>query len=47
MLTIKRLMNHRCEDDVTEGYIIPDVERLREDSERIAQLILETVNFEQ
>jgi len=42
-LTIKRLMNHRPSGDVTEGYIIRDVDRLREPSERIAQLILEVV----
>jgi integrase len=38
-LTIKRLMNHRPSGDVTEGYIIPNVDRLREPSEKIAQLI--------
>lgn len=45
-LTIKRLMNHRPSGDVTEGYIIRDVDRLREPSERIAQLILGIVGGE-
>ena len=39
-LTIKRLMNHRSGGDVTEGYIIPDVERLRKPSEKVAKLII-------
>jgi len=45
-LTRKRLVNHSAGSDVTEGYIIQEVEELREPSERIAQLILkEIVNY--
>jgi integrase len=42
-ITIKRLVNHRSIGDVTEGYIIPNVDRLREPSEKIAQLILQVI----
>lgn len=34
--TLKRLLNHRGGEDVTSGYIIIDVERLREPVEKIA-----------
>lgn len=34
--TIKRLLNHVTDGDVTAGYIIRDIERLRSASERIA-----------
>ncbi|MEY2341649.1 tyrosine-type recombinase/integrase [Acidithiobacillus sp. IBUN Pt1247-S3] len=41
---VKRLVNHRQDrGDVTAGYIITDVERLREPMERISQKILERV----
>ena len=39
-LTRKRLMNHSYSSDVTDGYIIHEVDRLREPSEKIAQAIL-------
>ena len=38
---LKRLLNHRTDSDVTGGYIIMDVERLRGPVERVAQRILE------
>ena len=38
---LKRLLNHRCDNDVTGGYIIMDVERLRKPVERVAERILE------
>ncbi|MCE5361584.1 MAG: tyrosine-type recombinase/integrase [Acidithiobacillus sp.] len=39
---LKRLVNHRQDrGDVTAGYIISDVERLREPMERISKMILE------
>lgn len=41
---IKRLVNHKMKNDVTAGYIISDVERLREPMERIAQFIVETAS---
>lgn len=37
---LKRLVNHRVGGDVTAGYIVHDVERLREPVERIAQKLL-------
>jgi integrase len=37
---LKRLLNHRTAGDVTSGYIIMDVERLREPVERIADRIM-------
>ncbi len=37
---LKRLLNHRAAADVTGGYIVIDVERLREPVERIARHIL-------
>lgn len=40
---LKRLVNHRASGDVTAGYIVYDVERLREPVERIAQKLLALV----
>lgn len=39
-LTIKRLLNHSMKDDVTNGYIIPDVEQLRKPMQKIEDYIL-------
>lgn len=36
---IKRLVNHKMSNDVTAGYIISDVERLREPTQKIANFI--------
>ena len=38
--TIKRLANHSTQGDVTAGYIISDIERLRTPMERIEQFVL-------
>lgn len=38
---LKRLLNHRTDSDVTGGYIVMDVERLRLPVERVAARILE------
>jgi integrase len=38
---LKRMLNHRSDSDVTDGYIIVDVERLRGPVERAAERILE------
>ncbi len=43
--SLKRLLNHRV-TDVTGGYIIANVERLRQPVERVAAKILEIVNAE-
>lgn len=41
---LKKLMNHRTHGDVTGGYIVIDVERLRAPVERVAKRILEMVS---
>ena len=39
--TLKRLLNHKIQDsDVTAGYIVTDVERLRDPMSRIAEQIM-------
>jgi integrase len=38
---IKRLVNHKTQNDVTAGYIIADVERLRDPMNKICRFILE------
>jgi len=38
--TLKRLLNHRSGGDVTDGYIITDVERLREPMQQIEDRLL-------
>ncbi len=38
---LKRLLNHRVNEDVTGGYIVIDPERLRGPVEQIASRILE------
>jgi len=40
MLAIKRLVNHKTGNDVTAGYIISDVERLRAPMQKITDFIL-------
>ncbi|MCF7982685.1 MAG: tyrosine-type recombinase/integrase, partial [Pseudomonadales bacterium] len=37
---LKRLLNHKDPNDVTAGYIISDVERLREPMQRITDFIV-------
>lgn len=44
---LKRLLNHRVHDDVTSGYIIPSVDRLRTPTEKVTAKILELVGYEQ
>lgn len=39
----KRLLNHKMRHDVTAGYIVSDVERLRAPMEAISQTILQIV----
>ena len=38
--SLKRLMNHKMSGDVTAGYIVTDVERLRKPMEQISDYIL-------
>jgi integrase len=42
--TVKMLLNHKMSGDVTAGYIITDVERLREPMNKINTYILEHAN---
>lgn len=47
-ITLKRLLNHKIDDaDVTAGYVVTDVERLRGPSNRVEQRILELVKPEE
>ncbi|MBC8147938.1 MAG: integrase family protein [Bacteroidetes bacterium] len=41
---IKRLVNHKMKDDVTAGYIISDIDRLRGPMQRITDSLLEFSN---
>lgn len=40
---LKRLLNHKMNNDVTAGYIMKDVERLRKPMQQIANFILENM----
>lgn len=40
---LKRLLNHKFSNDVTAGYIVPSIERLREPMQRISEYILTRV----
>ncbi len=42
--TLKRLLNHRSGGDVTDGYIMSDVERLRKPMQQISEYIVAKVN---
>jgi len=44
---LKRLMNHKDPNDVTAGYIISDVERLRDPMQQITDFIVRTMQKEQ
>ena len=41
---LKRLANHKMANDVTAGYIISDVQRLREPMQRITNFLLESMH---
>lgn len=43
---LKRLINHKMTNDVTAGYIISDVERLRETMQRVTDFLLECAEQE-
>lgn len=47
LYTLKRLVNHKTGEkaDVTAGYIVVDIERLRKATQRVTDCILETVGF--
>jgi integrase len=42
---VKRLVNHSTGNDVTAGYVVMDVERLREPMQKITDYILRTVGI--
>lgn len=41
---LKRLMNHKMNNDVTAGYIVNDVERLRKPMQQITDHLLTCIN---
>lgn len=41
---VKRLVNHKMTSDVTAGYIITDVERLRKPMQQITEHLLSLTN---
>ena len=43
---LKRMMNHKMNGDVTAGYIVTDVERLRKPMEKIADYILSVAGIQ-
>jgi integrase len=43
--SLKRLLNHKMPGDVTAGYIVTDVERLREPMQKITDFIAKTVGI--
>jgi hypothetical protein len=38
---LKRLLNHKDLNDVTAGYIVPDINRLRKPMQLISEFIIE------
>lgn len=42
---VKRLVNHKMNNDVTAGYIVNDVERLRKPMQQISDYILEKISL--
>jgi hypothetical protein len=45
--SLKRLLNHRIRNDVTQGYIVLDVERLRGPMQKIETFLLRAMDIEQ
>ena len=44
---LKRLLNHKMHNDVTAGYIVSDVERLRSPMQKITHYILKRMGIPQ
>jgi integrase len=42
---VKRLANHKMSNDVTAGYIVTDVERLRQPMQKITDYILKCAGY--
>ena len=45
--TVKSLLNHKMDDDVTAGYVISEAERLRAAMQRITDMLLSLIEYEQ
>lgn len=45
--TVKSLLNHRMDDDVTAGYVISETERLRSAMQRITNTLCEMIEIEE
>lgn len=44
---LKRLMNHKMNGDITAGYIVTDVERLRKPMQQITDYFLKCMGLEE
>lgn len=42
---LKKLLNHKMNNDVTAGYIVTDVERLRKPMQQITDFLLEKMGM--
>jgi len=42
---IKRLINHKMNNDITAGYIVNDVERLRKPMQQITDYLMESMEI--
>lgn len=45
--TVKSLLNHKMDDDVTAGYVISEAERLRSATQRITDTLREIIEKEE
>lgn len=45
--TIKRLVNHKLPNDVTAGYIISDIERLRKPMQRVTDFLIRAIGLKE
>ena len=45
--TVKFLLNHKMDDDVTAGYVISEAERLRAAMQRITATLLGLIEYEE
>lgn len=45
--TVKSLLNHKMDDDVTAGYVISEAERLRTAMQRISDTLLGLIEYQE